>query len=119
MHLSYLGQLLVPFASGPSILLGVFHCLLGCLLTETGLDQEGLELILFLFSLDLKAMIAIMVRFATVLALDACLEFGDQGVVVQLSFASSASLAFCSSPTFSFARAFCSFITLAFSLRES
>ena len=77
-----------------AFLLGDFHCLLGCLLTETGLDQEGLELILFLFSLDLNAMIALMVRFATVFTLDACLKFGDQRVVVQLSFASSASLAF-------------------------
>ena len=94
------------------VLLHVFHCFLGCLLTETGLDQEGLELILFLFSLDLKAMIAIMVRFATVFTLDTCLELGDQGVVVQLSLASSASMAFSSSPTLSFARAFSSFVTL-------
>ena len=92
---------------------------LGCRLTETGLDQEALESILFLFSLDLKAMIAVVVRFTTMFTLNACLKFGDQRIGFQLSFASSASLAFSSSSTSSFARAFFSFVALAFFLRDS
>ena len=78
-----------------------------------------LQSILFLFSLNLKAMIAIMIHFATVFTLDACLKFGDQRVGVQLSFASSASLAFSSSSTFFFARAFSSLVSLASFLRDS
>ena len=73
---------------------GVFHHLVGCFLTETGLDQEGLESFLFLFPLDLKAVIAVVVRLTTMLTLKACLRFGDQCVGVQLSFVSSASFAF-------------------------
>ena len=76
-------------------------------------------MILFLYSLDLKAMIAIMVRFPTVFSLDACLRFGDQRVVVQQSLASSASLGFSSASTFFFARPFSSFVSLAFFLRDS
>ena len=51
-------------------LLRVFHRLLGCFLTETGLDQEGLESFLFLFPLDLKAVIAVVCRPTTMLTLN-------------------------------------------------
>ena len=100
-------------------LLGVFHRLLGCFLTETGLDQEGLESFLRLFPLDLKAVIVVVVRLTTMPTLNACLKFGDQCVGVQLSFASSTTFAFSSSSTFSFARAFSSLVALAFFLRDS
>ena len=119
MHLSFLGLLLVPFASGPSSSSCCLPLPLGCLLTKTGLDKEAPESILFLFSLDLKAMIAVVMRFTTMFTLNAWLQFGDQRVGVQLSLASSASLGFSSSSTFSFARASSSFVALAFFLRDS
>ena len=119
MHLSFLGHLLVLFLLVLPFLLGVFYRLLGFIFTETGFDQEALELILFLFSLNLKAMIAVVVGFTTMFTLNVCLKFGDQRVGVQLSFASSASLAFSSSSPFPFARAFSSFVALAFFLRDS
>ena len=100
-------------------ILGVFWRLLGCLLTKTGLEQEGLESILFLFFLELKAVIAVVVRLTTMFTLNACFKFRDQRVGVQLSVASPASLASSSSSTFTSATAFFSFVTFAFFLRDS